>query len=292
MVKLVDDTPTSFISSPSAEVNTNPFTVNWGGSSPLSSIASFDVFVSDNGGPFTPFLTGTTATSAPFTGVPGHTYGFFSIATDASGANEPMKAKADVTITIADVTPPVITPQVTGTLGNNGWYRSDVTVNWSISDPESGVTSSTGCAPANLTADTPGVTLTCSATNGVGLSASVPITIKIDKTPPVILGVPALQCSVTLPNPKLQQAATVTATDALSGLVPGAFTVSLTNNQPSSNINPPQVVIIPNGPGGFTVLQANRLASGTGRMFSLTATATDSAGNVANATATCETGAR
>jgi hypothetical protein len=224
--------------------------------------------------------------------VPGHTYGFFSIATDASGANEPMKAKADVTITIADVTPPVITPQVTGTLGNNGWYRSDVTVNWSISDPESGVTSSTGCAPTNLTADTPGATLTCSATNGVGLSASAPITIKIDKTAPVILGMPALQCSVTLPNPKLQQAATVTATDALSGLVPGAFTVSLTNNQPSSNINPPQVVIIPNGPGGFTVLQANRLASGTGRMFSLTATATDSAGNVANATATCDTGAR
>ena len=292
MVKLVDDTPTSFISSSTAAVNTNPFTVNWGGSSPLSSIATFDVFVSDNGGPFTPFLTGTTATSAPFTGVAGHSYGFFSIATDASGAREPMKTRADVTITIADVTAPVITPNVTGTLGNNGWYRSVVTVNWTVSDPESGVTSSTACTPTNLTADTPGVTLTCSATNGVALSASVPITIKIDKTPPVISGMPVLPCSVTLPNSKLQQVATVTATDAVSGLVPGAFTVSLTNNHPPSNINPPQVVIIPNGSGGFTVLQANRLASGTGRMFSLTATATDSAGNSDSVSATCDTGAR
>jgi len=289
MVKLVDDTPTSFISSSSAEVNTNPFTVSWGGSSPLSSIASFDVFVSDNGGPFTAFLTGTTATSAPFTGVPGHIYGFFSIATDTSGAKEPMKTKADVTITIADVTPPVITPQVTGTLGNNGWYRSAVTVNWSVSDPESGVTSSTGCAPTNLAADTPGVTLTCSATNAVGLSAAVPITIKIDKTPPVISGMPTLRCAV--PNHPAVEVGTIIATDGVSGQVPNSFAVKVTRNDSSTHASPPQITIIPNGAGGFIVLQANRLAIGNGRMFSLSATATDSAGNSASATATCDPGA-
>jgi hypothetical protein len=201
------------------QVNTNPFTVSWGGSSPVSNVVGFDVFVSDNGGSFTPFLTATTATSAPFTGVPGHTYGFFSIATDAAGNKEPMKTKADVVVKIADVTPPVITPQVTGALGSNGWYRGAVTVNWGVSDPESGITSSTGCAPTNLTADTAGATLTCSATNGVGLSTSVPIPIKIDKTPPVISGMPALQCSLGPLSPKLVQVATVTAGDALSGLL-------------------------------------------------------------------------
>jgi hypothetical protein len=291
MVKLVDDTPTSFISTPSAEVNTNPFTVNWGGSSPLSGIASFDVFVSDNGGPFTPFLTGATATSAPFTGVPGHTYGFFSIATDVSGAKEPMKTKADVTITIADVTSPVITPQVTGTLGNNGWYRSAVTVNWSVSDPESGVTSSTGCAPTNLTSDTPSVTVTCSATNGVGLSASVPVIIKIDKTPPLISGIPVLQCSRPPINHPVLGVDNVIATDAASGLVPNSLTVNVTRNDPSTHSSPPQITIVPNGAGGFIVLNANRLAIGNGRMFSLTASATDSAGNIASATATCDAGA-
>ena len=285
MVKMVDDTPTSFVTNTATQVNTNPFTVSWGGSSPLSSVASFDLFVSDNGGPFTAFLTGTSATSAPFTGVPGHTYGFFSIATDAAGNKEPMKTRADVVITIADVTPPVITAQVSGTLGNNGWYRSAVTVNWTVSDAESGIRSSTGCAPTNLTADTAGGTLTCSATNGVGLTASVPITIKIDKTPPVISGMPALQCSV--PNHPVVQVDNVTATDAVSGLVPNSFTVNVTRNDPSSTSFPPQIVIIPNGPGAFTVLQANRLAIGNGPMFSLTATAMDDAGNSANAIATC-----
>lgn len=85
-----------------------------------------------------------------------------------------------------DTTPPVITPSMTGTLGMNGWYVSGVDVSWNISDPESGIASSTGCASTTLTTDTVGVTLTCSATNGVGLTSSVPITIKIDKTPPVV----------------------------------------------------------------------------------------------------------
>ena len=287
MVKMVDDTPTSFVTNTAAEVNTNPFTVSWGGSAPLSSVASFDVFVSDNGASFIPFVTGTTATSAPFTGVPGHTYGFFSIATDASGIKEPMKTKADVVTKIADITPPIITPQITGVPGSNGWYRSAVTVSWSVTDPESGITSSMGCAPTNLTADTAGLTLTCSATNGVGISTSVPITIKIDKTAPLISGMPALHCSLSPLNPKLVQVATVTATDAVSGLAAGSFSVSVTSNNPSSGSNPPAVAIIPNGSGGFTVLGADRLASGNGRAFALTAIAIDNAGNSATAIATC-----
>jgi uncharacterized repeat protein (TIGR01451 family) len=87
---------------------------------------------------------------------------------------------------ILDQTPPVIAPQMTGTLGNNGWYRSAVAVSWGATDPESGIASSTGCAPATVTADTAGVTLTCSAVNGAGLSSSVPVTIRIDKTPPTL----------------------------------------------------------------------------------------------------------
>jgi hypothetical protein len=200
---------------------------------------------------------------------------------------EPMKTRADVVIKIADITPPIITPQIIGTMGNNGWYRSDVTVNWSVTDPESGITSSTGCGPANLTADTAGLTLTCSAANGVGLSTSVPITIKLDKTPPVISGMPALPCSLPPPNHPVLQVDNVDAADALSGLAPNSFSVKVTKNNPSSNVFPPQISIIANGPGQFTVLNANRLASGTGPMFSLTATAMDTAGNSVIAAATC-----
>jgi hypothetical protein len=85
---------------------------------------------------------------------------------------------------VLDSTPPIITPTVTGTAGANGWYTSNVTVSWNFSDPESGIASSSGCGSITLSSETTGQTVTCSATNGAGLSNSASVTIKLDKTPP------------------------------------------------------------------------------------------------------------
>jgi hypothetical protein len=73
--------------------NTEPsasFTVSWNGQDNPggSGIASYDVFVSDNGGSFQPWLMNTTDTSATYAGQMGHTYGFYSIATDDAGNSE------------------------------------------------------------------------------------------------------------------------------------------------------------------------------------------------------------
>ena len=57
--------------------------------------AFFNVFVSDNDGPFTPFQTLTSDTAAIFTGEPGHIYTFFSVATDYVGHAEAAPAGAD-----------------------------------------------------------------------------------------------------------------------------------------------------------------------------------------------------
>lgn len=89
-----------------------------------------------------------------------------------------------------DTTPPVITYTIVGTLGNDGWYISDVTVTWEVSDPESGIGSTSGCDPTTIDYDTTGVTLTCTATNGVGLSSSESVTIKRDATPPTVSATP------------------------------------------------------------------------------------------------------
>ena len=35
-----------------------------------------------------------------------------------------------------DLTPPVITPTVSGAAGSNGWHVSDVTVSWTVTDPK------------------------------------------------------------------------------------------------------------------------------------------------------------
>jgi len=85
-----------------------------------------------------------------------------------------------------DSTPPVVTPTVIGTLGNNGWYTSNVNVSWTVTDPESAFTT-TGCEAQNVTSDTAGVSFTCSATSAGG-SASASVTIKRDATPPTATG--------------------------------------------------------------------------------------------------------
>ena len=60
-----------------------------------------------------------------------------------------------------------------------------------------------------------------------------------------------------------------------------------TSNEPSDPSDP-DFVVTPDGSGGFVVnLRAERLGSGSGRVYTLTATAKDLANNVRTMTATC-----
>jgi peptidoglycan/xylan/chitin deacetylase (PgdA/CDA1 family) len=119
---------------------------------------------------------------------------------------------------LADTTPPVITSTVTPNANSNGWNNGPVTVSWSVSDPESGIASSNGCATTTLRNETPlaGTTLTCTVTNGAGLSNSASVTVKIDLTAPIL----TLQ-SLTVEATGSRGAPvsyTASASDSLSGL--------------------------------------------------------------------------
>ncbi|WP_165235209.1 Ig-like domain-containing protein, partial [Aquisphaera insulae] len=105
-----DVTPPTSAVLPLPEVSTSTsFLVSWSGTDAGGSgIASYDVFVSIDGGPFGPWLTATTATSALFTGSDGHSYGFYSVATDAAGNREADPSAADATTTVA--LPDVLAP--------------------------------------------------------------------------------------------------------------------------------------------------------------------------------------
>ena len=135
--------------------------------------------------------------------------------------------------TIFDNTAPVITPSISGTAGSNSWYTSDVTVSWAVTDGESGIKTSTGCTTSNLTSETTGTTLTCSATNNAGLSSSASVTIKIDKTGPII----AFVNSTPAPNVNGWNNSDVTVnwscTDGLSG--PASASVSQTISTEGAN---------------------------------------------------------
>ena len=119
---------------------------------------------------------------------------------------------------LQDTTPSVITSTVTPSASSNGWNNGPVTVSWSVSDPESGIASSNGCATTTLNNETSleGTALTCTVTNGAGLSNSGSVTVKIDLTAPTL----------TLPSPTAEatgpSGASVSydasASDSLSGV--------------------------------------------------------------------------
>ena len=84
-----------------ATTPTPSFTVSWSGTDGAGpGIADYDVYVSDDGGPFTVWQSDTTATSATYTGQAGHTYAFYSVATDNLGLVQPTPIVAQATVEI------------------------------------------------------------------------------------------------------------------------------------------------------------------------------------------------
>ncbi len=140
--------------------------------------------LADNGGP--------TKTHRPLEGspaidsIPSGSAGCTAGAIDQRGVSRPQLNGCDSgAVEVADSTPPTITLNVEGTLGNNGWYTSDVNVNWSVADDESPISAQTGCASSSVTSDTTGITFTCSATSGGGIRTQS-VTIKRDTTDPTV----------------------------------------------------------------------------------------------------------
>ncbi len=77
------------------------FPVSWSGTDDAhgSGIASYNVFASEDGGPFVLWQADTTLTSATFNGDAGHTYAFYSVATDNAGNVQTLPAAAQATTT-------------------------------------------------------------------------------------------------------------------------------------------------------------------------------------------------
>ncbi len=148
--------------------------MNWTGApTPYSVAASVSAAATTPIGTYTIVLSASAGTTTVNT--PG---GQGSNLADATATNITVHVTAP-----PDSTPPVITPTVTGTAGANGWYVSDVTVSWSVTDPESTITSQNDCTTSTVTTDTTGVTFTCTATSAGGTN-SKSVTVKRDTTPP------------------------------------------------------------------------------------------------------------
>lgn len=140
-------------------------------------------------------------------------------ATDQRGMPRPQGPHCDIGAfeaeQLVDATRPVITPNVSGPLGNNGWYTGDVSLSWTVSDDESAITSTNGCDPIIIATDTAGAVLTCEAASAGGANAAS-VTIRRDATPPAV-SVTGVAGGATYILGSVPSASCETA-DALSGV--------------------------------------------------------------------------
>jgi hypothetical protein len=97
--------PTSSVNVLAATQTTTHFSVSWTGSDDAngSGIGKYEILVSVDGGAFLDWLTNTTATSGTYTGSPGHTYAFYSVAVDNVGNVQPAAGTAQATTSVPPI---------------------------------------------------------------------------------------------------------------------------------------------------------------------------------------------
>jgi hypothetical protein len=105
--------------------------------------------------------------------------------TDGGG----LTATASKTYAIVDPSAPGILSSVVGTLGDNGWYVSNVSLSWTVSEPQSpNSLQKTGCVDQSITSDQAATTYSCAAQSAGGSAGPVDVSIKRDATKPTIEG--------------------------------------------------------------------------------------------------------
>ena len=203
-----------------------------------------------------------------------------------------------------DTEPPHTTAHLTPAPNANGWNNSNVQITLTAQDNPGGIVKqieySLSGAQSVATQTVAGnsvvidvlpeglTTINYRASDVAGnTEPSQSLTIQIDKTSPVISGMPAAGCQLWPPNHKLVKVGDVTAADALSGVDAGSLTVNGQSNEPF-DVDGPAIVVKPDGGDGLVVeLQADRLGNGDSRIYTLTAAASDLAGNAATVKAAC-----
>ena len=200
-----------------------------------------------------------------------------------------------------DTTPPTTSASASPLPNAGGWNNANVTVTLAANDnangsgvrqisySTTGAQTTSGIVAGNsasfiLSAEGE-TTISYFSTDRAGNDeAPKSLVVRIDKTAPVITGLPA-QCTVWPPNRKFVQVAIVAASDGMSGL--SSFNTNVVSNEPAL---PGEVDSMTVGSGleqRVISVRAERRAEGTGRIYVISAVAADKAGNTASASAIC-----
>ena len=159
--------PTSHVNALPSTESAASFMVSWLGTDAGSGVKSYTIYVSDSGGPFTSWLTQTQNTSANFIGSVGHTYGFYSIATDNVGNVEAAKINAEATTTVSSIAN--VTSNVKVTSSGFLYSRTTKTYNGTVTVTNISGSAISGPLQIGFSALPAGVTLANATTTNGGV---------------------------------------------------------------------------------------------------------------------------
>ena len=303
----IDNTkPTSQISPLSVTQNSTSFEVHWSGTDEGAGIRDYTVFVSEDGGPFIAWLMNTPETSDTFLGEDGKTYGFYSVARDQTGNLEDAPEVPDATTTVVANQPPVADSGPDQIVSVDSNCMASVTLDGSdSSDPDGDPLTYTwtwdsgsaiGVSPTiQLPLGASTITLVVNDGTADSEPDTVGITV-IDNTPPEI-SVSVDQDTLWPPNHKMVLITpTITATDNCdTGLTIELTLITMNEGDETNTYDPNFDSTIGDGhrvndiqvdENDDIYLRAERSGTGSGRIYTITYTATDASGNTTTASVT------
>jgi hypothetical protein len=144
-VTVTGGAPTSSVAPLPVVEGASTFTVAWAGADNTggSGIVSYAVYVSDNGAPYKLLQQSSGPGSVSVTGTPGHTYSFFSIATDHAGNVQPLPMSAQAGTTVRLGTALAMTSSAAGSALSYG-QAVTFTAALAVSDPAANVAAMAG----------------------------------------------------------------------------------------------------------------------------------------------------
>jgi hypothetical protein len=229
------------------------FGVAWGGADFVgeSGLAFFDIYSADNGGSYTIWQSHTNATGAFFSGANGHTYAFYSIATDNAGNREaiPLQPQAQTTVNSTNYPPTIsVSSNVTINAGDT------LSLYATASDPNifDNLTFSLGNGvPAGMTIDPNSGLLTWPTSPAFGATTNYISIIVSDNQQPPLTATGVVTVTVVklisppilapIPNYKITEGTLLTVTNSAieTNIPPRTLTFSLGAGAPTNaTINP------------------------------------------------------
>lgn len=151
-------------------------------------------------------------------------------------------ARSSVTYTITDGTAPEISYTLSPTTpdGSNGWYKSAVVLDWTVTEADTNRTLQlTGCDDQTIAADQAAEDYTCSATSDGGVTGPITVNLKKDGTAPAVGASGATGIAGEDGWYISDVEASFTGTDATSGLLTSTQTVTSSGEGATVKVDSP-----------------------------------------------------